>query len=136
MDRVQTMAVMRWKTLTTRSLFSSLGSVFLMLGQASAEPVRLTCVPDDPGQDWRASVTFDVETWTFSWGEESWELVAADERSLAARWQHKNWPVAVVIDRETGRFWRSDMGSFCTSGDCTRSQLGGVLRTGRCFTSF
>lgn len=101
-----------------------------------AAPISLTCLPDDPNETWRVSVVFDLEAWTLRWGAEAWELVGADERALAARTLNNNWPASIMIDRETGKLWRSDMGRFCTSEDCSSSELIAMIREGHCSKPF
>lgn len=102
----------------------------------ASEPVTLICVPDDARQQWRAQVDFDLEEWTLSWGSEAWELTGGDERALAARALNGEWPMSLVIDRETGKFWRAHMGRFCIAHDCKTSRLDAFIETGRCTRRF
>src|SRR6056297_1738761 len=111
-------------------------AVFLA-SPAIAEPVNLVCQPSDGRYTWSARVQFDLDEWFFSWGGTEWELIGGDDRAVVARTVHEsNWPSSVLIDRETGRFWRTNVGRFCQDESCSSSRLGAFVDEGTCTVPF
>lgn len=110
--------------------------LLILLGRSAAEPIELTCTPDDPNESWTARIVFDTEARTLTWADSKWDLLGATDQYLVARTLNGGWPTSLLIDRETGDFWRTVVGDLCADADCATSQLGGAMSTGFCLASF
>lgn len=116
---------------------SLLTLALLAANSVVADPIKLVCQPSDPRYDWSVQVTFDLDEWTFFWAKTEWELVGGDSRAVVARFVNdSNWPSSMLIDRETGRFWRTAVGRFCTNDDCSSSRLDAFVDEGSCSVPF
>ena len=99
---------------------------------AGADPIALTCVPDEQSEYWRVSAVIDPEKSTLTWNGESWDVIRFDERVVAARMFRDSQPATLLINRETGRFWQTQVGRYCRSADCSSTVLSSLVVQGQC----
>ena len=99
---------------------------------AGAEPVSLICAPEDQSEFWRVTAVIDPEAQTVTWNHESWDVIRFDERMIAARRMQSNQPATLLINRETGRFWQTQVGRFCNNSDCSSTVLSSLVVQGTC----
>ncbi len=99
---------------------------------ADAQSITMTCVPEEQSEYWRVTAEIDPENATLTWNGESWEVTRFDERVVAARQLRDNQPSTLLINRETGKFWQTQIGRYCNGVDCSSTVLSSLVIQGQC----
>ena len=105
-----------------------------MTQAATAEVMTLSCMQD--GLQEPDTMRIDLERGTVKWfTRASYSINTLDDDFLFAvqAVPGRPWVNALMLERETGRFWHSSLSAvFCSNDDCTRREGEAAIATGLC----
>jgi hypothetical protein len=119
---------------TNKVLKASLFLLYFSASGLSAETSTLFCRPND-GNTWVGELSVDYSTRTITWAGSVYAMTHLDDLYIVAVNHNGLAATSLLIERDTGAFWRSGVGRFCVSGDCSKEVISGSFQdAGMCRT--
>lgn len=117
----------------TPKLLLALTLLLLPLSANAQDTATLFCRPNS-NETWVGRLELDFEARTLDWADQSYSITYLDSLYvIAVSAEHGAISaISLLIERDTGAFWRSGVGRFCDDAECTRMSTGIFADEGTC----